>query len=152
MTVTAPETAARARLMSLVATEFAAESVDVRSDKLNESMGTTGPVAGVYPGAAVENPRHGLVLDTVVFVQLFRQWDNRLDPLQQVDPAAIEEWAERLRRAVRDDLDAAGFDAHLWYFRVQKIEYNPDPSGNISRLLATVTADSQNAALVETSG
>lgn len=152
MPVTAPETTARARLKALVEAEFDAETLTVLDDRLNESRAQDSHVAAVYPGASQENSRNGLVLDTTLFVQLFREWDNVLDAAQVVDPADIEEWAERLRRAIRDDLDAAGFDEHLWYFRVIKIEYNPDPTGNISRLVATVTTHSQNAGLVETTG
>jgi hypothetical protein len=152
MAVTAPETAARARLKALVTEAFEDEGLKVLDDRLNESLAQDGPLAAVYPGQTVENPRNGLVATTTIYVQLYRQWDNALDAAQTVDPSLIEEWAERLRRAVRADLDEAGFDAHLWYFRVTKIDYNPDPSGNISRLLATVEAESQNAALVETTG
>lgn len=152
MTVTAPETAARARLIELVEDEFKPETLEVRSDRLNESLGTEGPLAGVYPSNAAEHPRNGHVLDTLLAVQLFRQWDNAMDPTQTVDPAAIEEWAERFRRAVRADLDESGFNSHLWYFRVIKIEYNPDPTGNISRFVATVVAEAQNSGLVETTG
>lgn len=152
MAVTAPETAARQRLKTLIEAEFAAESLTVLDDRLNESRGQDGATAATFPGAATENPRNGLVLDTVVFVQLFRRWSNDLDPAQTVDPGSIEEWAERLRRAVRADLDSLPGSEHLWYFRVQKVEYNPDPTGNISRLLATVVVEAQNPALVETTG
>lgn len=147
MTVTAPETAARLRLIGILQTEFT--GLDVRSDKLNESQGQDSDIGAVYPSNAMENPRDGLVLDTTVYVQLFRKWDNRLDAKQVVDPAAIEEWAERLRRACQADLATPG-DEHVWYFRVVRVDYPPDPSGNISRLLATVAVDSQNPALVET--
>jgi hypothetical protein len=150
--VTAPETVARARLIALLEAEFADIPLEVRSDRLNESQGQEGPIGAVYPSNSAEDSRDGQVLDTVLFVQLFRQWDNALDPKQVVDPSDIEEWAERLRRAVRADLDAAGFDEHLWYFRVQKIDYNPDPSGNISRLVATIVTFAQNPAIVETAG
>lgn len=152
MAVTAPETAARTRLKALIEAEFDEEELVVLDDKLGESRGQDGSIAAIYPGTAAENPRNGLVLDTVVFVQLFREWSNDLDPAQIVDPGLIEEWAERLRRAVRADLDSLPGTEHLWYFRVQKIEYNPDPTGNISRLLATVVTDAQNPALVETTG
>lgn len=151
MAVTAPETAARQRLIALLNVEFAADEVTIKSDKLNESLAQDKHLGAVYPATATENPRQGLVLDTIVYVQLFRQWDNRIDANQEVDPAAIEEWAERLRRVCQSDLSTPG-DQHVWYFTVQRIEYPPDPSGNISRLLATIAVQGENSALLETSG
>jgi hypothetical protein len=151
MTVTAPETVARGRLIAILEAEFGGDGVEVRSDKLNESLAIDKPLGAVYPGVSTENPRNGLVLDTVVYVQLFRRWDNAIDAAQTVDPADIEEWAERLRRACQADLaDQAG--EHMWYFRVQRIDFPDDPSGNKSRLLAAVNVDSSNPALVETIG
>lgn len=149
MAVTAPETAARERLIGVIEAEFS--GLEVRSDKLNESLAQDKALGAVYPGTATESPRNGFVLDTVVYVQLFRKWSNRLDAKQTVDPAEIEEWAERLRRACQDDLSTPG-NVHVWYFRVQRVDYPPDPSGNISRLLAAVLVESQNPALVETTG
>jgi hypothetical protein len=149
VTVTATETKARQRLMKLLETEFT--EVTWKNDRLNESLAQDGALGAVYPAAAVEQPGQGLVLNTTLNVQLFRQWTNALDPEEEVDPAGIEEWAERLRRACQADLSTPG-DTHVWYFRVARIEYPPDPSGNVSRLLATVFVDSQNPALVETSG
>jgi hypothetical protein len=150
MSVTAPETAARRRLIALLEAEFDADGVEVRSDRLLDAQAQDRAMAGVYPGSAGENGRDGLVLDTTIYVQIFRQWDNNLDPEQIVDPTAIEEWAERLRRAVRADIDVNPGDEHLWFFRITKVDYPPDPSGNISRLLATIVTFAQNPALVET--
>jgi hypothetical protein len=151
MAVTAPETAARARLIAILEAEFAPEEVEIRSDKLNESLAIDKPLGGVYPGVSTENPRVGVVLDTTVYVQLFRQWDNAIDATQTVDPADIEEWAERLRRACQADLANPG-DQHMWYFRIQRIDFPDDPSGNKSRLLATVNVNAENSGLVETTG
>jgi hypothetical protein len=150
--VTAPETAIRQRLIALITAEFADVPLEVRSDRLNESLAQDKPLGAVFPSQAAEDQRNGLVMDTTVVVQLFRQWDNALDAEQTVDPGDIEQWAERLRRAVRADIDAVPGDEHLWFYRVLKIDYNPDPSGNVTRLQATVLADAQNSALVETSG
>lgn len=151
MTVTAPETAARQRLIALLSAEFAGDDLTIKSDKLNESLAQDGHLAGIYPATATENTRQALILDTIIYVQLFRQWDNRIDATQEVDPAAIEEWAERFRRMCEADKNTPG-DQHVWYFTVQRIEYPPDPSGNISRLLATVSVQGENSALLETSG
>lgn len=150
--VTAPETALRERLIEVFNEEFETEGVVFGDDKIHDSLGQTGPVGGVYPSTAAEGFEQGLLQDTIVIVQLFNRWDREIDPKQAVSPGVIEEWAERLRRACRaDELGTPG-DEHLWYYRVLRIEYPPDPSGNITRLLATVQASSQNAGLTETSG
>jgi hypothetical protein len=151
VTVTAPETTVRARLIALLEKEFEDDGVTIRSDRLHESLGTEAPVGGVYPAQAGENPKNGVILESTVHVQLFRRWTAEVNPKQAVDPGAIEEWAERLRRACQDDNEAVG-DKYLWFYSVIKVEYPPDPSGNISRLLATVLARAQNPALVETTG
>lgn len=150
--VEAPETAARARLMALITTEFEPESLEVRSDRLNESLAQDKHLGAVYPSQAAENPRNGLVQDSLLVVQLFRQWDNKIDANQTVDPSDIEEWGERLRLAAASDLGNVPGDPNLWYYRVIKIDYNPDPSGNVSRLVATILAESANSALPETAG
>lgn len=152
MTVTAPESALRARLIEVLNTEFEGDSIGFTSDKLNESLGQNGALGGVYPGPAQEMMNQGLVLEVTSYVQLFHQWNPKVDPNQAVDPSLIETDAERIRRAVQAADATTPGNAHLWYYRVTKIEYPPDPTGNISRLLATVVATSQNASLVETSG
>lgn len=152
MTVTAPETALRQRLIALLTREFRTEAIEFKSDKIHDSLGQDTAIGGVYPGPASEKLRNGLVQDTIVYVQLFNQWEPRIDPTQAVDPTTIETWAERIRRACRVDDDAFAGDSHLWFYRVLRVEYPPDPTGNISRLLAQVSASSQNAGLVETSG
>jgi hypothetical protein len=152
MTVTAPETALRERLISILTDEFETEEVEIRDDKIHDSLAQKKPLGGVYPTSSKEQFGQGLVQDTFVMVQLFRQWDREINAEQTVSPAGIEEWAERLRRACRaDELGAPG-DVHLWYYRVVSIEFPDDPSGNKTRLLATVQASSQNAGLTETSG
>lgn len=151
MTVTAPETAVRRRLIDLLETEFASDGLEVRSDKLNDSLGLNGNIAGVYPGTAIGKRGQEIVQETAVFIQIFRKWDKEVNPNQTVDPADIEEWAERLRRAARVDNETGG-GAQLWFYEIQKIEYPPDPTGNVTRLLATVLARSQNSSVVETTG
>lgn len=155
MTVTAPETKLRTRLLSILAVEFTTEAVDWRDDKIHDSLGwDSGPVGGCYPNQAGESFGQGLVQDTLVTVQLFNSWKREINPNETVSPATIEEWGERIRRACKADKNgiAGGVDAHMWYYRVLRIEYPDDPSGNKTRLLATVQASSQNAGLVESSG
>lgn len=151
MSVTAAETAVRNRLIAMLEEEFEEEGLTIKSDRLHDSLGREGAIGGVYPNSSEEARGQGIVLESRVHVQLFRKWNAEVDPSQTVDPAAIEEWAERLRRKARTDNQAPG-DEHMWYFIIEKIEYPPDPSGNISRLHATVLARSQNPGVVETTG
>ena len=152
MTVTAPETALRTRLITILKKEFEAEKVEFRDDKIHESLGMEGPVAGVYPELSEEAFGQGLVQETTVEVQLFGQWTREINPEQTVSPASIEEWAERLRRAVNKDGQGTPGTDHLWYYRVMRITFPDDPTANKTRLVATIMAESTNAALVETSG
>lgn len=152
MTVTSPTTALRERLVAALNVEFAADSIVFGNDKLNASLGQNGPIGAVYPGEDAERVGQIAVITVTAYVQLFLQWKAVVDPKQVVDPSAIEILAERVRRACQADDIAGPNDAHLWYYRVSRIEYPPDPTGNISRLVATVTADAQNPALIDTVG
>jgi len=152
MTVTAPETALRSRLLSILKTEFETEKVDWRDDKIHDSLAQEGPVGGCYPEESEEAFGEGLEINTTVVVQLFAPWTREINAEQTVSPALIEEWAERIRRAVNKDGQGTPGTAHLWYYRVLRITFPPDPSGNITRCLAVVEATSQNAGLVETTG
>lgn len=151
--MTTPETKLRQRVIEVLTEEFEAEGLEFRSDKLTDSLGQTGPVAAVYPGYAQERAGQQQVLDLVCYVQMFGQWRAVVEPEMVVDPTPLEEWAERVRRALRD-ADVAGpeADSHLWYFNVSRVDYTNDPGGNVSRLLATVVGEAQNPAIVPTSG
>lgn len=153
MTVTAPETELRRRVIELLTTEFTPEGIVFHDDKLHDSLGTEGPIGGVYPGPATPDVRNKLVLKVSCYVQLFGQWSAVVDPKQEVSPATIEEWAERLRRRLQTDTQPAyPHDSHVWFYEVGRIEYPDDPTGNSSRLLAQIMATTQNPALTETTG
>lgn len=156
MPITAPETALRTTLIELLEEEFKDDGFSFLDDALHPARASSDELAedeaigGVYPSLASERAGAGVVQETTVFVQLFGYWKKEITPMQTVSPAAAEEWAERIRRAVERASFAA--DAHLWYFTVQRIEYPKDPTGNITRLVATVVAHSDNAGIVETEG
>lgn len=152
MTVTAPETKLRQDLIALLESEFGAEALTVYDDRIHDSLGQEGPVAGVYPETSPASVGDALVLEPLVKVQLFRRWSREVNAEQAVSPAGIEEWAERLRRAVRSAGLGTPGDAHLWYYQILRIDYPPDPTGNITRLIATVQGTTQNAGLTETAG
>lgn len=144
-----PATALRTRLMDALNAEFEDDKIVFGSDKLNDSLGQTGPIGAVYPSVDAERPQDVNTLETTVYVQLFNQWKAIVDPEQVVDPTIVEEQAERVRRACQAD-GLEPNDAHLWFYRVTRIDYPDDPTGNKSRLLATVVAMGQNPATVET--
>lgn len=154
MTVTAPDTALRQHVIQTLNAEFAADGIEFVPDKLHPALGTTGPVGGVYPGERADMSSNQLVIELTCYVQLFLKWDKQIDPAQSVDPAPIEEAAERIARALEatepNSNSAAG--PHLWEAHVQRIQYPYDPTGNITRLEATVFGRAQNSALVSTGG
>lgn len=154
MTVTAPETALRARLIAALEDEFETEGIKFLNDKLHDSKGREGAIGGVYPGPSQVQLSNELILEPTAYVQLFGKWTAEVDPNKTVDPTPIEEWAERIRRACQsDEVEGAGDgDEHLWFYSVTRIDFPEDPGGNITRLLATVIGKAQNPALIATTG
>jgi hypothetical protein len=152
MPVTAPETVLRGRLIAALTAEFAPEKIKFLHDKLHDSRGREGSIGGVYPGATPTLLSNEVVVEPTVYVQLFGKWTAEVDPKKTVDPTPVEEWAERVRRACRADgfQGSTGATEHLWFYSVTNVAFPPDPGGNITRLLATVTGKAQNPALVET--
>lgn len=153
MAVTAPETAVRMELKTLLEAEFG-EEAEVRDDALHESLGHEllegKALIGVYPAMATERANNGMVQETTIYVQIFGQYNLRIDPTQVASPTLAEERTERVRRAVEAAEPTTG--QHLWYFTVQRAEYPKDPTGNITRSILTVVAHSDNSGVVETTG
>lgn len=154
MATTAPETALRTRLITALKSEFKKEGINFLNDKLHDSKGREGAIGAVYPGPSQVQLGNELVLEPTAYVQLFGKWTAEVDPDKTVDPTPIEEWAERIRRACQSDASEGAEEgtAHLWFYSVQRVDYPADPSGNISRLLATVVGKAQNPALTATTG
>lgn len=154
MTITAPQTAMRNFVRDALNAEFAADEITFIDDKLHPSLGSDGPVAGVYPAEDVDMPSQQLVLEMTCYVQLFLKWDKEINPEQIVDPAPIEEAAERIRRALEaaEPNSAGTADVHLWEAHVTRVSYPHDPTGNMTRLEATVFGRAQNSALTRTAG
>lgn len=154
MTVTSPETALRQRIIAALNAEFEPEGIKFLNDRVHDSKGQEGAIGGVYPLPTQLMVGNEQVIEPSAAVQLFGKWQAVVDPNRTIDPTPVEEWAERIRRALHDDGNAGveGADEHLWYYTVTRIEYPPDPGGNISRLLVTVVGKAQNPVLVETTG
>jgi hypothetical protein len=148
MSVTAPETEARAALKAVIDTEFATEGFTAANDRLHGSLGWKGTVIGLSPIQAAPQVQEQAVLRSRIMVQFYGKWDKKIDPTQSVDPVTIETYAERFRNAIRTgDPDSNS----VWFFRLISIQYPPDPTGNITRFEATVEAVGNNSALYETS-
>jgi hypothetical protein len=154
MAATAPETRLRERLIAALTAEFAVEEIKFLNDKLHDSKGREGHIGAVYPGPSNVPVNNELILEPTAFIQLFHKWEAVVDPDRTIDPTPIEEWAERIRRACHKDGNQGTTDGdeHLWYYTVSRVDYPPDPGGNISRLLVTVVGKAQNPALIETTG
>jgi hypothetical protein len=147
-TVLAPETEARQALMTALETEFKTEGFPVRGDKLHGSLGSEGTVIGVSPLQSSPWNRDNDVVEVEVLVQFYGKYELKVEPTQAVDPTIIESYAERFRRMVRTaDPKTAG----AWFFKLAKLKYPPDPTGNISRFEATLISYGSNSALIETS-
>lgn len=154
MTVTAPETRLRARLIAALTAEFSTEGIKFLNDKLHDSKGREGHIGGVYPGPSQTTLGNEMIIEPTAYVQLFHKWRADVDPNLTIDPTPIEEWGERVRRACQSDGGEGTTDGddHLWWYSVTRIDYPEDPGGNITRLLATVVGKGQNPALITTLG
>lgn len=137
-------TQARARVKSVLQAEFAAEGIIVHDDRMHGSLGQGQLVASTSPIAEYADPDNANTLIADTLVQFFNAWRPDIDPTQQVDPSTIEGLAHRFKIAVQDDRTVN--DPYCWYLRVVRIDYAPDPTGNITRFLAQVRAWGNNDA------
>lgn len=152
MAIVAPETALRQALIDELTTEFAAEGFEFKDDKLHGAIKLEPgqAVGGVYPERAAARPNQTIVQETYVIVQLFGYWKREISPETVASPTQVEEWAERIRRRTHLAQANTPGQANRWFYEVQEVRYPPDPTGNITRLSATVRAFSDNTAVVET--
>lgn len=152
MTVTAPETMMRELVLDALNKEFEGE-IEFIDDKLHPALGVDGPIGGAYPAERTDMANNQLVVEITCYIQLFLKWDKQIDPKQTVSPKPIEEAAERVARAI-EAVEPNEHEAgpHLWEAHVVRILYPQDPTGNMTRLEATVFGRAQNPALVQTNG
>jgi hypothetical protein len=146
--VASASTAVRNAVIAALNTEFAAEGITFKHDKMHPAMGLSGPVGAVYPDGETERPGRVIEQVTVVYVQVFRQWTKEVDPAQEVDPTTTEAWANRVKTRLKGAQNLGTGD--VWYFRVTTVAYMDDPTGNRTRFLARVQAHGGNPNLVET--
>lgn len=148
--MTPPETLARAGLMDVLTAEFAADGFPILDDKLHGSVGRDGTKFGIYCDRFLSSPGNRLVGEIECIVQCYGKYDLRVDPNQAVSPGIVEARAERFRDALRGYAEPG--TGRLWYYRLERLEYPDDPTGNKTRFEAYVRAFSNNTALVETTG
>lgn len=134
------ETEARTILISLLETTFA--PVEVRADRLHASLGDEEPLIGVYPAETRPEPRNKLINEIQLIVQYFGEYELKVDRNQQVDPSFIEGKAEEFRNILASNPRSA----KVWYYDLTRLEYPIDPTGNITRFIAHLTARSDNTA------
>lgn len=149
-TVTAPETVARQAIKAALEAEFASEGFPVYDDRLHESVGGDGKTRiATSPIRSTPMASNKLVLIHEILVQFYGKWNKEVEPLQRVDPARIENFAERFRRAMQSSDPR---DPLAWYFDVREVAYPNDPTGNKTRFEARVAVMGNNTALIETTG
>jgi hypothetical protein len=85
-----------------------------------------------------------MVLEVEVVLQLYLAFEAVPDEDIQRNPSVIEGYADRLRTAFRTQ--SSGTTADLWFLRLTGIEYPDDPTGNKTRLEATIVGRAQNRA------
>lgn len=132
--------------------EFSAEGFVMIPDKLHESRGRRRVDVGVSPLRDTLMPNNSVVQNTIIFVQFYDIWDEKISPDTQVNPYTITGYAERFRECVQRSQVQYEGSSQVWYFDVQSIEYPDDPTSNKTRFEATVCAYGNNSGLVETSG
>lgn len=149
---TSPSILTMDRLRAIIEGEFAAETVEVRDDKLHDSIGWSydHPVVGLYPDIEVPLPSNANVQTSAIVVQFFNPYEKKIDPEQTVDPKTILALAHRFRQAVYTSERADAGTASLWFLRIEGIAYPDDPTGNKSRFVAQVRGWGDNAELIET--
>ena len=94
-------------------------------------------------------PRDRNTLQFGMLVQFYGGWQPKIDPNQIVDPTPTETFAERFKRALyHQDPNQSS----VWFFNLVDVAYPPDPTGNITRWEARVTAYGQNSSSLSVTG
>lgn len=131
-------------MQQIITTEFKPENIQVRSGFADASLGQYGPVAAVSPIAEEPSPDNRLHLITSLALEFFASWQPEADPDIVVDPAVIESYVYRLRLALSTYTQPK--TSTIWWFQLDEVIYEPDPTGNITRFVATITAHGDNPA------
>jgi len=139
-----PTTEAREYIQEILTAEFKAERITVRSGFTDNSLAQNGVTAGVFPISEMPNYDDRLELHTSIGVDLLAVWDADPDVERIVDPSVIESYANRFRVALAA-YEQTGTDS-IWWFELNELNYDTDPTANITRFSATVVAHGTNPA------
>lgn len=140
---TSPATSVRSQVKAILQATFPAATV--RDGKLHPANGVGSFVIGIYPVSEQEGFRV-LDQDTTLIVQVYFPWKKEVDPSYVADPTQLETAAEQLREAVYTATRNYAGTAGVWDFRVTRIDYTDDPTGQRTRFEATIQAIGQNFA------
>lgn len=110
--------------------------------KMHASLGADYQCAAVAPEEDRVHPGNQMVLHPVAFVQVFLRWEKVVDNQRVVDPAPIETLADQFRDALQSRQDPGVDD--LWFFKVERLWYPDDPTGQKTRFHAFVQGDADN--------
>lgn len=150
MALVDPYSEVAAGLELVINQTFAAEKFTAIHDRLHESLGSEGTRIGISPEEQSYQRGNELVMDTLVLVQFYGRWKKEIDNDQRVDPRIITGYAARFREALY--ASAAQGSNGVWYYKLERITYPKDPTGNKTRFEALVLAKGDNSGLVETIG
>lgn len=134
----AQETDARNLLIAQLTAAY--PEIELRSDRLHGSLGDEFAIIGVYPERTIAEAKNKLVNEINIIVQFFGKYEKKVDRQQSVDPGVIEDQAEVFRQLLAGDPRSAD----VWWFELMRLDYPPDPTGNITRFVAYVTARANN--------
>lgn len=140
----APTTQAREYIQDILNAEFKPERISVRAGFTDNSLAQYGVMAAVYPISEEPGQDVRLELRTAIGVDFLTVWEPDPDVERIVDPAVIEGYANRFRLALAAYQQTGTSD--IWWFQLDELNYETDPTGNITRFSAVVTAYGQNPA------
>jgi len=145
--MSAAPTELRSIIRAALDAEFAADGLTFDDDRLSGAVATDRHRGGCFPSSESDSAR---TIDTTteVRVQIYCQWDKQVDPEQSVSPALVEGFVDRAKRALRA-VNQPGAEK-VWFFLVPRVDYLPDPTGNITRAELVVRSQGENVAILET--
>lgn len=137
------ETVAVDRVIAVVNAAYTAEGWTAQPDKLLQAAGRDGTTRlAVYQEDTSAVPNRRELLGVRLVFQLYMGFNPEPDEHLQIDPRIVGELAARFRDEYVPTQPAG--DDDLYYFRVDRISYPDDPTGNKTRAEVFITAFGPN--------